>query len=249
MGDFNYKLRKPEKRYNGRCRHDTDEGNDRGDRMTAITKTNKLFVGNVWFMKKVGLEFNYLLIEAQLILKSNSMVIIFQHRKQLPHVGGRIRIMSAVKKSVLDASSMRKRLMEINESDMMQQVEKPTGPWWQRILKCAISTSLKSASVREKSQTCPVTLSEATKKLLEKMRIMERDNTKKVKYSLLCRLIRRRLKEGLDDCKLRRLVMAVERKQKVEKCRRDTAAILSYSGGVEWWWTSDHRLNSCGRNV
>lgn len=64
-------------------------------------------------------------------------------------------------------------------------------------------------------------ISEATKKLLERRRIMKRDNNRSEEYSFVCRLIRRKLKENLEDYKHRRLVKTAGRKQSLRICRRE----------------------------
>lgn len=59
-------------------------------------------------------------------------------------------------------------------------------------------------------------VSEETKELQQK-KIMKRDNVRTVEHSLLCRPIRKRLKENLEDYNQRWWVTAAEAKQSLTK--------------------------------
>lgn len=62
-------------------------------------------------------------------------------------------------------------------------------------------------------------VSDVTNELLEK-RIMKKDNIRKVECSLLCSLIRRRLKEDLEEYCFRKRVTVTQKEQILKKCTR-----------------------------
>lgn len=62
-------------------------------------------------------------------------------------------------------------------------------------------------------------VSEVMRQLLERKKAIKKD-IKSIEYSLLCRLIRSKLKEDLEDHNSRKRVAVAERKASLKKCRR-----------------------------
>uniref|UniRef100_A0A914WHY3 Reverse transcriptase domain-containing protein n=1 Tax=Plectus sambesii TaxID=2011161 RepID=A0A914WHY3_9BILA len=63
-------------------------------------------------------------------------------------------------------------------------------------------------------------ISDATKTILEKRRQMKQDGKDHVEYSLICELIRSRLKADLEEYQCKRLLSTAEQKRSLKKCRQ-----------------------------
>lgn len=258
MGDFNAKLGRggrPGERYIGKF--GIGERNERGSRMVSMVETSKLFVGNTWFKKKAKRrwtwiapnartknEIDYFLVDTRRILRDVSVVPSFNTGSDHRMLRARIHIIPAVERRVLQVTSQRGRPKEIDEEEMQRQVE--LTDWTmgeeldedyhhltEKILQCA-----KKAQCQRPRQL-DSRISEATRELLAKRRDMKRDKTTNVEYSLLCKLIRRKLKEDLEDYNRRRKLAAVERKQSLKKCRREL--LLYHPTMTALKWSSDSR--------
>ena len=64
-------------------------------------------------------------------------------------------------------------------------------------------------------------VSDTTKELLEKRRTLKREGNLKIEYSVLCKLIRRKLKEDHESYRCRKMIEAVKRKKSLKKCKRE----------------------------
>ena len=256
MGDFNAKL--------GRGKREGEKyigtfgigvRNSRGDRMAAMAEANKLFIGNTWFRKKANRrwtwiapnaetknEIDYILVDTRRILKDVSVVPSFNTGSDHRMLRARIRIITTVERRALYMSSQRKRPMEVDEVEMERQVhsldwsmasniEEDYQDFTEKLLHCA------RAAKDPRSREVDSRISESTNELLEKRKEMKRDKNRNVEYSLLCRLIRKKLKEDLENFKRQKELKAIQRKRSLKRCRREmllyqqTAAALKNEKG------------------
>ena len=68
-------------------------------------------------------------------------------------------------------------------------------------------------------------VSNSMKELLEKRRTMKREGKRNVEYSVLCKLIRRKLKEDLESFRRRKMIESAKRKKGLKECRKGSALI------------------------
>ncbi|KAL6723881.1 hypothetical protein Aduo_018838 [Ancylostoma duodenale] len=98
---------------------------------------------------------------------------------------------------------------------------------------CFFIDTLKSCV--EKAETCEPTvnricISETTKQLMQKRRELKCDGSHNVEFSILCKLIRGKVKEDVEQFKQERLLKAAEERKSTKKCRRD---LLLYRNKLE----------------
>lgn len=115
----------------------------------------------------------------------------------------------------------------------MNWLRQPSERWWQ-------GTSLRSFfSTRKKlNGSSPSKWFRGSPMLLKKRRVTKKEwKNRNLEYFLLCRLARKLKK----DCKCRRLITVVQRKQSLKKCRREL--LQYYPRNEKRGWTSGYERN------
>lgn len=139
-----------------------------------------------------------MLISAYGILKDVSVVSFLNTGSTHCMLQARIYI-PASEKRVLNVSRLRKRTKHIGKRSCYGRLGQQIGRWRWIFRKTASASLTNFFSAREKADLIQLPwvdsrVSEPTKELLQKRRAMKRENGWDIMYSILCRLIRRRMK-------------------------------------------------------
>ncbi|MFH4978111.1 hypothetical protein AB6A40_004820 [Gnathostoma spinigerum] len=236
MGDFNAKIGrgKEGEKYIGR--QGIGKRNERGERMAMMVETKKLYVGNSWFRKNAKRrwtwiapnaakknEIDYILVDTRRILKDVAVVPSFNIDSDHRLLCARISIDIEVENRILRLQR-RHRHHEIVTKRLQNEVEKADWSMLEDIdhdyakLISTLQRCTKAAEVchsRKESR-----LSRETKELLEKRRMMRRHPHNNAEFNILSKLIRRKMREDLENYRNRRLMEAAEKRLSIKKGKR-----------------------------
>ena len=242
MGDFNAKLGRgrPTEKYIGR--YGLKERNERGERLAAMAETKGYFVGNSWFRKKperrwtwispnarTKNEIDFILVNKKRLLRNVEVVPLFNtgsdHRllRATVHLDELRETMALIK-----SNPKKKRLCTLDEERLRSALEgaefrksEDIDVEYEDFVK-ALKGCVEKAEVKLPERV-KNRISEATRALMQERKLLKRSGTHTVEYSLLCKVIRVRVKEDIKRFKLERMLKTAEERRSIKKCVRDLA--------------------------
>ena len=242
MGDFNAKLGRgrPTETFIGK--YGSKERNERGERLAAMAEAKGYYVGNSWFRKKparrwmwissnaeVKNKIEFILVNKKRLLKDVGVIPLFNtgsdHRllRAFIHIDDLMEarvLMKAnpgrEKKHTLDEAVFQNAL----ESAVFHPLEDIDADYehFTNVLKDCVRKAQVEIPSNRKTR-----ISEETRQLMRERRSLKRNEVNNVEYSLLSKLIRRKLREDIQRFKQERILKAAEERRSTKKCKRSLA--------------------------
>ena len=239
IGDFNAKVGRgrPSEKYVGR--YGLKERNERGERLVAMAESRRLFIGNSWFRKKPSRrwtwispnsktknEIDFVLVSKKRILRNVEVVPLFNTGSDHRLLRANIHIDEVTEAKALLQSKPSKSYNEVDKTTFEHLIASTTfhseddidedyEGFVSTIRECIAKAEIKPPS-RRKSR-----LSDETRQLMQKRKEMKRDGRNTVEYSLLCKLIRRKVIDDIHAYKQQRILKAAKERKSIKKCRRN----------------------------
>uniref|UniRef100_A0A914UST4 Reverse transcriptase domain-containing protein n=1 Tax=Plectus sambesii TaxID=2011161 RepID=A0A914UST4_9BILA len=239
MGDFNAKVgrRQDEETFIGPFGGDR---NERGERLAAMAESRRLFIANTFFQKRAGRRWTWISPNGEM---KNEINFILTNRLQIVQdvtvigkafstgsdhrlVRARIILDSKMEKKALAISNAGQKKTTFDAKVFQQHVD--TSDWtpiedldddYAELLNKLKQCRQRSEVLCDNHQMKRI--SNSTRELLDRRRQMKRITANNVEYHLLCKLIRRQLKEDHDAFRRQALLDTAEKHRSLKKCRRN----------------------------
>ncbi|MFH4973479.1 hypothetical protein AB6A40_000188, partial [Gnathostoma spinigerum] len=226
MGDFNAKVGRENDVETYIGRHGLGTRNIRGERLVTMAESNKLYIGNSWFKKaptrkwtwitpsaRKKNEIDYILVDKRRILKDVAIISSFDISSDHRLLRAKLEIIAEVEKRTLLPQNGRKLQQDVNETKLKEATERQDRKFEEDIekdyakLTSALERCIKEVEIKpETRRESRITLE--TRELMDARRRMKRTPHTIIKYTVLSKLIRRKLKET-----------AAEKRKSLKKCR------------------------------
>ena len=239
MGDLKAKIGRGRADENYIGRYGIGKRNERGERLATFAETKKLYVGNSWFRKKAKRrwtwiapnarkknEIDYLLINTKRILRDVAVVPSFNTGSDHRLIRAKLHFDMKVEKKALQEASKKRRLIKFDKTLLSECISKEDwsikedydedyAQFVEKLRRC-LEKARKGRRKEEKGR-----ISKETSELLERRKKMKREGKNNIEYSLLCRLIRRKLKEDFEKYRTNKLLNAAINRKSIKTCKRE----------------------------
>ncbi|CAM4574643.1 unnamed protein product [Caretta caretta] len=189
-----------------------------------LTVFTTVFMLNNYF----GETRKYFLIDRQRIVQNISVVPSFNIGSAHRLLRARLTFTVKVEKKALCMVNRRHQLVAFNEAILKENISRED---WSLLDDCdddyenfskRLKRCVKSAE-SERPRRASGRILENTKTLLEKRRKMKRNGSDRLEYSLLCKLIRMKLKEDFKKFRTEKLLKAAEDRKSLKKFKQELA--------------------------
>ncbi|KAG6926908.1 hypothetical protein G0U57_010923, partial [Chelydra serpentina] len=184
-------------------RYGSDERNERGERLVAMAEMKELcIIQDISVAQPFNTGSGHRLLRVKLVFDEavEKKALQMANRKQQPKTFDEAKLKKAI--SGFDWSQMEKC-----DEDYSIFADK---------LRCCI----KAAEIK-KLKKAKGRISIETKSLLEKRRNMKRSSDNNLEYSILCKLIRRKLKDDFENFRKEKLLKTAESRKSLRTCKRE----------------------------
>uniref|UniRef100_A0A914VF67 Endonuclease/exonuclease/phosphatase domain-containing protein n=1 Tax=Plectus sambesii TaxID=2011161 RepID=A0A914VF67_9BILA len=239
MGDFNAKVgrRQDNETFIGPFGGDR---NERGERLTAMAESRRLFVANTFFQKRAGQRWTWIspngetknkidyILTNQLQIVQDVTVIgrAFSTSSNNQLIHARIVLDAKVENKALAISNAGQKKMTFDAKVFLQHVDASNwtlsedlnddcNKFVNQLKHCRQQSEVSCDNHQQKR------ISSSTRKLLDQRCQMKRITANNVKYHFLCKLIQRQLKEDHDTFRRQALLDTAEKHRSLRKCRRN----------------------------
>ncbi|KAG6932570.1 craniofacial development protein 2, partial [Chelydra serpentina] len=224
MGDFNAKVGRGKAGEKFIGRYGSGERNERGERLVAMAEMKELYVANTWYKKKISRrwtwiapnaksknEIDYILVNKKRIVQDVSVVQPFNTGSDHRLLRAKLIFDEAVEKKALQMANRKQQPKTFDEAKLKKAI---SGFDWSQMEKCdedysifadKLRCCIKAAEIK-KLKKAKGRISIETKSLLEKRRNMKRSSDNNLEYSILCKLIRRKLKDDFENFRKEKLL-------------------------------------------
>ncbi|KAG6934022.1 hypothetical protein G0U57_017964, partial [Chelydra serpentina] len=212
---------------------------ERGERLVAMAEMKELYVANTRYKKKISRrwtwiapntksknEIDYILVNKRRIVQDISVVQPFNTGIDHRLLRAKLIFDEAVEKKALQMANRKQQLKTFDEAKLKKAI---SGFDWSQMEKCdkdysifadKLRCCIKAAEIK-KLKKAKGRISNEMKSLLEKRRNMKRSSDNNLEYSILCKLIRRKLKDDFKNSWKEKLLKTAESRNSLRTCKQE----------------------------